>query len=238
MLQGRPDWGDFLTEGWGGGVLFDLGAHPLALVLLLADAGAGRPRPGGRGPGPAWRAPTTWRSTSTPMSTLTFASGLHARVETSWRDADAGARLPGRQRRRRGAGRADPPRGARAQRRGAGPARAAGRASAIPARPVRLRDPARGLPGRLRRRRGRPTSAPSSAAWCSRSSAPATPRPGRASDRWRCPSPVPGTAPRSQLWRPALTIQRRHAGGRRPYPRAPAGRPRGSARGRRARRSP
>ncbi len=35
-LQSRPDWGDFLTESWGGGVLFDLGAHPLAIALLLA----------------------------------------------------------------------------------------------------------------------------------------------------------------------------------------------------------
>lgn len=35
-LQGRPTWGEFLTEGWGGGVLFDLGAHPLAVAMLLA----------------------------------------------------------------------------------------------------------------------------------------------------------------------------------------------------------
>lgn len=35
-LQGRPTWGDFLTEEWGGGALFDLGAHPLAVALLLA----------------------------------------------------------------------------------------------------------------------------------------------------------------------------------------------------------
>jgi predicted dehydrogenase len=35
-LQGRPTWGDFLTEGWGGGVLFDLGPHPIAVALLLA----------------------------------------------------------------------------------------------------------------------------------------------------------------------------------------------------------
>ncbi|MGK2948004.1 MAG: Gfo/Idh/MocA family protein [Acidimicrobiales bacterium] len=35
-LQSRPTWGDFLTESWGGGVLFDLGAHPLAIALLLA----------------------------------------------------------------------------------------------------------------------------------------------------------------------------------------------------------
>src|SRR5690606_2420747 len=31
-LQGRPDWGDFLTAGWGGGALFDLGVHPLAVA--------------------------------------------------------------------------------------------------------------------------------------------------------------------------------------------------------------
>jgi myo-inositol 2-dehydrogenase / D-chiro-inositol 1-dehydrogenase len=35
-VQPRPDWGDFLTEGWGGGVLFDLGVHPLAVALLMA----------------------------------------------------------------------------------------------------------------------------------------------------------------------------------------------------------
>jgi len=35
-LQSRPTWGDFLTTGWGGGVLFDLGVHPLAVALLVA----------------------------------------------------------------------------------------------------------------------------------------------------------------------------------------------------------
>ncbi|MGV3760044.1 MAG: Gfo/Idh/MocA family protein [Actinomycetota bacterium] len=35
-LQPRPGWGDFLTLGWGGGALFDLGAHPLAVALALA----------------------------------------------------------------------------------------------------------------------------------------------------------------------------------------------------------
>jgi myo-inositol 2-dehydrogenase / D-chiro-inositol 1-dehydrogenase len=35
-LQSRPTWGDFLTDSWGGGVLFDLGAHPVAVALLLA----------------------------------------------------------------------------------------------------------------------------------------------------------------------------------------------------------
>ncbi len=88
MLQGRPDWGDFLTEGWGGGVLFDLGAHPLALVLLLADAG-----PGGRDQvvevearleGADDVAVDVFADVS-----LTLASGLRARVETSWRQSEA-----------------------------------------------------------------------------------------------------------------------------------------------------
>jgi predicted dehydrogenase len=35
-LQGRPSWGSFLTESWGGGVLFDLGPHPIAVALLMA----------------------------------------------------------------------------------------------------------------------------------------------------------------------------------------------------------
>jgi predicted dehydrogenase len=36
-LQSRPTWGDFLTESWGGGVLFDLGPHPIAVALLMAS---------------------------------------------------------------------------------------------------------------------------------------------------------------------------------------------------------
>ncbi len=115
MLQGRPDWGDFLTEGWGGGVLFDLGAHPIAIVLLLADAG-----PGGTDRVVEVRARLEG-APDVPVDvyadvSLTFASGLVARVETSWRETAAGARLPGRQRRRRGARRAHPPPGPRAQR--------------------------------------------------------------------------------------------------------------------------
>jgi predicted dehydrogenase len=35
-LQGRPGWRAFLTAGWGGGALFDLGVHPLAVAMLLA----------------------------------------------------------------------------------------------------------------------------------------------------------------------------------------------------------
>ena len=45
-LQGLPTWGAFTTDEWGGGALFDLGVHPLAIALLLANAaGARRRRP-------------------------------------------------------------------------------------------------------------------------------------------------------------------------------------------------
>jgi predicted dehydrogenase len=37
-VQPRPAWGDFLTDRWGGGVLFDLGVHPIAVAMLLAGA--------------------------------------------------------------------------------------------------------------------------------------------------------------------------------------------------------
>ena len=35
-VQSRPTWGEFLTEEWGGGALFDLGVHPLAIAMLAA----------------------------------------------------------------------------------------------------------------------------------------------------------------------------------------------------------
>jgi len=42
MEQQAPTWGDFLQPHWGGGVLFDLGVHPIALAVLTARAaGAG-----------------------------------------------------------------------------------------------------------------------------------------------------------------------------------------------------
>jgi myo-inositol 2-dehydrogenase / D-chiro-inositol 1-dehydrogenase len=43
-LQGPPRHGLSTSDDWGGGVLFDLGVHPLAVALLCANAsGAGRP---------------------------------------------------------------------------------------------------------------------------------------------------------------------------------------------------
>jgi predicted dehydrogenase len=35
-VQSRPTWGEFLTEAWGGGALFDLGVHPIAIAMLAA----------------------------------------------------------------------------------------------------------------------------------------------------------------------------------------------------------
>ena len=37
-LQPRPTWGDFTRRHWGGGVLFDLGVHPLALLVRAAGS--------------------------------------------------------------------------------------------------------------------------------------------------------------------------------------------------------
>jgi len=66
-------------------VLFDLGAHPIAIVVLLADAG-----PGGRDQVVSVRAQLEGADDVAvdvhADLTLSFASGLHARVETSWRD--------------------------------------------------------------------------------------------------------------------------------------------------------
>jgi predicted dehydrogenase len=36
FAQGRPDWGDHLEPSWGGGALFDLGVHAIALAVLAA----------------------------------------------------------------------------------------------------------------------------------------------------------------------------------------------------------
>ncbi len=79
--QGRPTWGDFTTDEWGGGALFDLGVHPLAIVLLIAGAaGQGRPHSvaatlrGGTGHGSDEHADLT----------LHYPSGLRAHVVSSW----------------------------------------------------------------------------------------------------------------------------------------------------------
>jgi predicted dehydrogenase len=81
-LSPRPTWGDFLTPGWGGGALFDLGAHPIALALLAA------------GDDMPIRVTATLSSSDDievddgAEVMLEFRSGLTARVEVSWRNAE------------------------------------------------------------------------------------------------------------------------------------------------------
>lgn len=79
-LSPRPTWGDFLTPGWGGGCLFDLGAHPIALALLAAGDDA-----------PVQVSARLQRSPGIEVDDhavveLDFASGLQARIEVSWRE--------------------------------------------------------------------------------------------------------------------------------------------------------
>jgi len=84
-LQSRPDWGSFLTAAWGGGVLFDLGVHPIAVALALASAA-----------GPACVASVSAHLDSAPdiavdeyaEVTLRFDTGLEAHVTASWRHSD------------------------------------------------------------------------------------------------------------------------------------------------------
>ena len=80
-LQGLPTWGAFTTDEWGGGALFDLGVHPLAIALLVANAaGEGFPIAvsavlrGGDGHG----------SDEYARVSLRYRSGLVAVVESSW----------------------------------------------------------------------------------------------------------------------------------------------------------
>lgn len=89
-LQGLPEWGDFTSDEWGGGALFDLGVHPLAIVLLVANiAGHGRPNRvsatlrGGEGHGSDEHADVH----------LHYDSGLTAHVVSSWQAGPA-AKMP------------------------------------------------------------------------------------------------------------------------------------------------
>jgi myo-inositol 2-dehydrogenase / D-chiro-inositol 1-dehydrogenase len=81
-VQPRPDWGDFLTAEWGGGVLFDLGAHPVAVALLLAA------------PAPPTRVEAVLHGADDhPVDEhaevrVEFAGGPTATVVASWRGTD------------------------------------------------------------------------------------------------------------------------------------------------------
>ena len=81
-IQSLPTWGSFTTDAWGGGALFDLGVHPLALAVLVAGAaGAGSPSSvsatlvGGVG----------HNSDEHAEVEVTFRHGLVAHVVSSWK---------------------------------------------------------------------------------------------------------------------------------------------------------
>ena len=81
-LSPRPTWGDLLQPDWGGGCLFDLGVHPIAVALLLA------------GDDEPIQVEATLSSSADVVVDdhadvrLRFASGLEARLEASWRHPD------------------------------------------------------------------------------------------------------------------------------------------------------
>ncbi len=77
-MQPRPTWGQFTTRAWGGGVLFDLGVHPLALVLRAV-----------RGAMPVAVSATFEASDDIEVEDrasvrLRFDTGLVAELEVSW----------------------------------------------------------------------------------------------------------------------------------------------------------
>lgn len=81
-LQPRPTWGDFLTRDWGGGVLFDLGAHPVAVALTLALPAR-----------PVEVRAVLEGAADHPVDEhaeveIAFDTGLRARVTASWRHPD------------------------------------------------------------------------------------------------------------------------------------------------------
>jgi predicted dehydrogenase len=80
-LSPRPTWGDFLTRGWGGGCLFDLGAHPIALALLAA--GDDTPTQVSA----QLQCSPDLEVDDHAVVEMEFRSGLQAHIEVSWREA-------------------------------------------------------------------------------------------------------------------------------------------------------
>ncbi len=79
-VQPRPTWGDFTERHWGGGVLFDLGVHPLALVLRAA--GTASPV----GVSARFEASDDIAVEDLASVLIRFDTGLTATLEVSWRD--------------------------------------------------------------------------------------------------------------------------------------------------------
>ena len=79
--QGLPTWGAFTTDEWGGGALFDLGAHPLSIAMLVANAAdAGRPT----SVSARLRGGVGHNSDEHADVELTYSTGLVAKVVSSW----------------------------------------------------------------------------------------------------------------------------------------------------------
>lgn len=79
MEQTAPTWRDFLDPSWGGGVLFDLGVHPVALLVLSARAA-------GWGEVTSVIARLEGEITDEVADVvLQFAQGSSARLHVSWR---------------------------------------------------------------------------------------------------------------------------------------------------------
>ena len=81
-VQPLPAWGDFTTAEWGGGALFDLGVHPIAVAVLVGRAiGAGEVV--------AVSAKLDGEITDTHAELeLTFTNGLTASVVSSWQGSE------------------------------------------------------------------------------------------------------------------------------------------------------
>jgi len=77
-LQPRPTWGDFTRRHWGGGVLFDLGIHPLALLVRAAGTRVAGVRA-------RFDAAPDVEVEDHAQLTLRFDTGLTAELEVSWR---------------------------------------------------------------------------------------------------------------------------------------------------------
>jgi myo-inositol 2-dehydrogenase/D-chiro-inositol 1-dehydrogenase len=77
-IQPLPTWGNFTSPEWGGGALFDLGVHPLAVAVLVARAARAGEVVGVR---------ATMRGDVTDTHAevvLIFESGLQGTVVSSW----------------------------------------------------------------------------------------------------------------------------------------------------------
>ena len=85
-LQSLPTWGEFTSDAWGGGALFDLGVHPLALAVLAAAA---------NGAGPVVSVSADLRGGDGHNSDehaevqLRFRNGLVGTVISSWQNPDS-----------------------------------------------------------------------------------------------------------------------------------------------------